>query len=78
MEPDLPDYESAVIGAMKAMSRDLSLRDLQVLELIYCSGWSGEQVATALQISRPLVSTIKSRHNKRLEREIRRRIAEDS
>jgi len=72
--PDTPDYESVIIGAMKAMSRDLKLRDLQVLELIHCSRWPPDQVAAALQISRQCVYQITSRHRERLEREVRRRM----
>lgn len=68
------EFRAAVVEAMLVLSRDLSPRDIQMLELYYCQDWSAERIAKALKMSTGAVYVVAHRHKLRLCREILRRL----
>ena len=68
------EFHEALVRTMQALSRDLSPRDLQVLELFYCSEWPAEQVAQRLNIRPAVVYAVAHRQKQRFARELRRQL----
>lgn len=68
------DFKDALVRTMQALSKDLSPRDLQILELFYCSEWPAEQVAQRLNTQPAVVYAVAHRQKQRFARELRRQL----
>ncbi len=68
------DFREAVTQALLVLSRDLSQRHVQLLDLYYCKEWPAKRVAAALHMRTATVFTIAHRNKLRLLREILRRL----
>lgn len=68
------DFRAAVTEALLALARDLSPRDVELLDLYYCREWPARRISESLRMPVATVYVVAHRHKFRLCREILRRL----